>query len=77
MAEARMKAGHVLAWAAAGLLVVLLFLSFTGNGTFMGGVGMGGVMAVPVLLVLAAVFLAYRYGRLDEKAQQLQRERKD
>ena len=63
MADAR--TGQVVAWTAAGLLLLLLVFSLTGYGTWMGGVGMGGMMFVPLLLLAVVVYVAYRFGRLE------------
>ena len=68
---------QIWAWVCTALLAILLALSATGDGTWMGGIGMGWMMAVPVLLLLGALYFAYRYGRLEKAVEQLeQSERK-
>ena len=58
-------------WACAGVLLLLFGLSMAGNGTWMGGIGMGWMMAVPVLVLGLAIYFAYRYGRMSEQVDQL------
>jgi hypothetical protein len=61
------------AWVCAALLVLLLLLSVMGDGTWMGGLGMGWMMAVPVVLLGALVYFAYRYGRMEKAVEDLER----
>lgn len=71
MAEPR--TGQVLAWAIAAALVLLLVGSFSMNGTWMGGMGMGWMMGGGILLLGLAIYFAYRFGRMEEKVDNLQR----
>lgn len=71
MAEAR--TGQVLAWVVAAVLVILLFMSFSMRGTWVGGMGMGWMMGFGVILLGLAIYIAYRFGRLEEKVDTLQR----
>ncbi|MFA5943103.1 MAG: hypothetical protein WC876_01415 [Candidatus Thermoplasmatota archaeon] len=73
---AEQRTGQIIAWVAAGLLVAVLAMSFTGNGTWMGGIGMGWMMAVPLLLLALAIWAAYRYGRMEAKVEQAEGERR-
>lgn len=63
-------------WACAGVLLLLLGLSMAANGTWMGGLGMGWMMAVPLLVLGLAIFFAYRYGRMSERVDQLEHPKK-
>lgn len=67
MADA--KTASIVAWVAAGLLVLLLGMSLMGDGTWMDGMAMGGMMVWPLLLLALAVYFAYKYGRMAEKVQ--------
>lgn len=57
-------------WVCAAVALLAFGLSMGGNGTWMGGIGMGWMMAVPVLAVVVAVVFAYRYGRMSERVDQ-------
>lgn len=63
-------------WACAGVLLLLFGLSMMGNGTGMGGIGMGWMMAAPVLVLGLAIFFAYRYGRMSERVDRLEHPKK-
>lgn len=73
MAEAR--PGQVLAWAVAAVLVVLFLMSFTMDGTWMGGMGMGWMMGGGVLLLALALYVAYRFGRMEQKVEDLDKKK--
>ena len=72
---AETQTGQVVAWAIAALLIIVLVMSFTMNGTWMGGMGMGGMMGGGVVLIALAIYVAYRFGRLEQKVED-QEERK-
>ena len=56
-------------WIFTALLVILFVLSVMGDGTWMSGIAMGWMMAVPALLFAGALYFAYRYGRMLERAE--------
>ena len=58
-------------WACAAVGLLAFGLSLTGNGTWMGGIGMGWMMAVPLVAVVVALTFAYRYGRMSERVDRL------
>lgn len=64
---ADVKPGLVLAWVLAGILVLGFALSMSMDGTWMGGMGMGWMMGFGLLLLVGAVYVAYRFGRLEQK----------
>lgn len=66
---AEIKPGLAVAWAVAAVLVVFLALSFSMGGTFMGGMAMGWMMGGGVLLLVLALYVAYRFGRLEQKVE--------
>lgn len=66
---AETKPGFVAAWVIAAALVLLLVTSFSMGGTFMGGFGMGWMMGGGVLLLVLAIYVAYRFGRLEQKVE--------
>lgn len=68
MTDTRM--GQVWMWVIAGVLVLLLALSFTGNGTMFGGMSMGGMMFGGVFLLALALYVAYRFGRLEQQVEE-------
>ena len=74
MAEGSGNPGMIIVWVAAAVLVLLVVLSFTGDGTWMGGMGMGWMMGGGVLLLLAAFWAAYRYGRMEAKVERLEKD---
>lgn len=61
----------VLFWVCVGVLVLLFGTSMSGTGTWMGGIGMGWMMGIPVLLLAGAVWFAYSYGRMSQKVDEL------
>lgn len=74
MPEAR-GPGLVAAWVVAGVLLLLFLGSYSMSGTWMGGVGMGWMMVAGILLLGAAGYVAYRFGRLQQKAEDVRQER--
>lgn len=70
MADA--KTGQVMAWLVAALFVVLLVMSFSMNGTWMGGMGMAWMMGGGVILLALAVYFAYPFGRMEQKLEDLE-----
>ena len=68
---AEVVSGKVLAWVLTSILVALFISSLSMNGTWMGGVGMGSMMIAGAVLLALAVFVAYRFGRLERKVEDL------
>ncbi|HJQ93371.1 MAG TPA: hypothetical protein VJ874_03685 [Candidatus Thermoplasmatota archaeon] len=60
-------------WSCAAVLLLLFGLSMRGDGTWMGGIGMGWMMAVPLIIVAVAIYFAYRYGRMEQQVEHLER----
>jgi heme/copper-type cytochrome/quinol oxidase subunit 2 len=57
-------------WGCAAVLLLLFAFSMMGDGTWMGGIAMGWMMAVPLVVLGIAVYFAYKYGRMAERVEQ-------
>ena len=68
---AETQSPQIVAWAIAALLVVLLLVSFSSDGTWMGGMGMGWMMGGGIVLLGLALYVAYRFGRLEQKVEDI------
>ena len=67
------RLGAAILWAGVGLWVLLLALSITGDGTWMGGMPMGWMMAGGLLVGGFVVYGAYRLGRMEQQVEDLKR----
>jgi uncharacterized membrane protein len=60
----------IILWICAAVLILFFGMSMSMDGTFMGGMNMGWMMAIPLLVLGVAIYFAYRYGRMAERIDQ-------